>query len=98
MNYNLQKNIILAGTKIFDESGSKEIGELTSGCPSPSLKTNVSMGYIKTPYSKVGTKVQLEVRKKMVEAVVSKMPFLKCNYFTGKWNMLLSLYLFSTGL
>lgn len=72
------------GTKIFDESGSKEIGELTSGCPSPSLKTNVSMGYVQAPYSKVGTKVQLEVRKKMVEAVVSKMPFIKCNYFTGK--------------
>lgn len=72
------------GTKVFDESGSKQIGELTSGCPSPSLKKNISMGYVETPFSKVGTKVQFEVRKKMVNAIVSKMPFVKCNYFTGK--------------
>jgi aminomethyltransferase len=42
------------------------------------------MGYVETPFSKVGTKVQFEVRKKMVNATVSKMPFVKCNYFTGK--------------
>lgn len=72
------------GTKVFDESGSKQIGELTSGCPSPSLKKNISMGYVETPFSKVGTKVQFEVRKKMVDATVSKMPFVKCHYFTGK--------------
>ncbi|XP_076118142.1 aminomethyltransferase, mitochondrial-like [Mytilus galloprovincialis] len=71
------------GTKIYNESGTTQIGELTSGCPSPSLKKNVSMGYVETPFSKVGTGVQLEVRKKMVPATVSKMPFLKCNYFTG---------------
>lgn len=71
------------GTKIYNESGTVQIGELTSGCPSPSLKKNVSMGYVETAFSKVGTSVQLEVRKKMVQATVSKMPFLKCNYFTG---------------
>ena len=76
--------LISGGTKVFDESGSKQIGELTSGCPSPSLKKNISMGYVETPFSKVGTKVQFEVRKKMVNAIVSKMPFVKCNYFTGK--------------
>ena len=79
--------LISGGTKVFDESGSNQIGELTSGCPSPSLKKNISMGYVETPFSKVGTKVQFEVRKKMVNATVSKMPFVKCNYFTGKWEV-----------
>lgn len=71
-------------TKIYDESGSKLIGELTSGCPSPSLKENVSMGYVKTAFTKNGTKVKFEVRKKMIDAVVSKMPFVPSNYFSPK--------------
>lgn len=71
-------------TKIYDESGSKLIGELTSGCPLPSLKENVSMGYVKTSHTKNGTKVKFEVRKKMIDAVVSKMPFVPSNYFSPK--------------
>lgn len=71
-------------TKIYDESGSNLIGELTSGCPSPSLKENVSMGYVKTAFTKNGTKVKFEVRKKMIDAVVFKMPFVPSNYFSPK--------------
>ncbi|XP_061179083.1 aminomethyltransferase, mitochondrial-like [Saccostrea echinata] len=71
-------------TKIYDESGSELIGELTSGCPSPSLKQNVSMGYIKNSHIKTGTKVKFEVRKKRLDAVVSKMPFVPSNYFSPK--------------
>ena len=74
---------VAAGTKIFDDSGEVEIGEITSGCPSPSLKQNVAMGYINTDMSKVGTNVKLEVRKKKIEAVVSKMPFIPAKYYTG---------------
>ncbi|KAK3101612.1 hypothetical protein FSP39_004844, partial [Pinctada imbricata] len=73
-------------TKIYDESGSEVIGEVTSGCPSPSLKQNVSMGYVKLPYTKNGTKVKFEVRKKMVDGVVTKMPFVPSNYFIPKKN------------
>ena len=73
------------GTPIYDESGEKKIGELTSGCPSPTLKVNVAMGYVETPSSKVGTNVKFQVRKKMVDAVVTKMPFVPAKYFTGKW-------------
>jgi len=69
-----------AGTKILDEAGA-EIGVVTSGCPSPCLKGNVAMGYVTLPYSKNGTSVQFEVRKKKVPAIVSKMPFVPSNYF-----------------
>lgn len=60
------------------------IGEITSGCPSPCLKKNVAMGYVEAGFSKVGTAVQVEVRKKAVPAVVSKMPFVPTTYYTGQ--------------
>lgn len=60
------------------------LGEVTSGCPSPCLKHNVAMGYVETSFSKIGTPVQVEVRKKTVPAVISKMPFVPTNYYTGQ--------------
>ncbi|KAI4883094.1 hypothetical protein NFI96_011972 [Prochilodus magdalenae] len=70
-------------TPILSPDG-KVIGEVTSGCPSPCLKQNVAMGYVETNFSKVGTPIQVEVRKKMIPAVVSKMPFVPTNYYTGR--------------
>ncbi|XP_033648076.1 aminomethyltransferase, mitochondrial-like [Asterias rubens] len=72
-----------AGAMILDEAGN-EIGHVTSGCPSPTLKVNVAMGYVKTPSSKVKTKVKVQVRKRELDAEVAKMPFVPSNYFTGK--------------
>ncbi|XP_066500322.1 aminomethyltransferase, mitochondrial [Hoplias malabaricus] len=69
-------------TPILSPDG-RVIGEVTSGCPSPCLKQNIAMGYVETGLSKVGTPIQVEVRKKMVPAVVSKMPFVPTNYYTG---------------
>ncbi|KAL3851866.1 hypothetical protein ACJMK2_015567 [Sinanodonta woodiana] len=73
-----------AGTEIYDETGKKVIGKVTSGCPSPSLKQNVAMGYVESTFIKTGTKVKFEVRKKMVDAVVAKMPFVPSNYYYPK--------------
>ncbi|MBN3292264.1 GCST protein, partial [Polypterus senegalus] len=70
-------------TPILSHEG-RVIGEVTSGCPSPCLKQNVAMGYVETEFSKVGTPVKVEVRKKVVDAVVSKMPFVPTRYYTGK--------------
>ena len=72
------------GCEIFDESGKTKIGRVTSGCPSPSLSKNIGMGYVINAKSKVGTKVKLSVRNKMVEGVIAKMPFVKSNYYTQK--------------
>uniref|UniRef100_A0A3B4E5C5 Aminomethyltransferase n=1 Tax=Pygocentrus nattereri TaxID=42514 RepID=A0A3B4E5C5_PYGNA len=69
-------------TPILSPDG-RIIGEVTSGCPSPCLKQNVAMGYVEMSFSKVGTPIQVEVRKKMTPAVVSKMPFVPTNYYTG---------------
>ena len=64
-------------------STEEEIGEVTSGCPSPSLGINVAMGYVPASKSKNGTKVSLKVRNRTVEAVVTKMPFVPSNYYRG---------------
>ncbi|XP_077466244.1 aminomethyltransferase, mitochondrial [Stigmatopora argus] len=68
-------------TPILSPDG-KVIGEVTSGCPSPCLKKNVAMGYVDVAFAKNGTAIQVEVRKKAVDAVVSKMPFVQTNYYS----------------
>ncbi|KAF6313013.1 hypothetical protein mRhiFer1_008552 [Rhinolophus ferrumequinum] len=60
------------------------IGTVTSGCPSPCLKKNVAMGYVPSEYSRPGTRLLVEVRRKQQTAVVSKMPFVPTNYYTLK--------------
>lgn len=72
------------GMPIFDETGSKKIGLVTSGCPSPSLKKNIVIGYIPAGHSSVGQNVKLEVRKIKIEAQVVKMPFVPTRYYTRK--------------
>lgn len=64
--------------------GDEEVGTVTSGCPSPSLKTNVAMGYVKTPVSKVGTKLSVVTRNKSFDGEISKMPFVPAKYYTDK--------------
>jgi aminomethyltransferase len=51
------------GADIVDEAGEK-IGNVTSGCPSPTLKKNIAMGYIKDGMHKAGTEVSVVVRGK----------------------------------
>ena len=68
-------------TEIFDESGERKIGEITSGTFSPSLKAPIAMGYVETASSKVGTPVLLKIRNKMQAADVSKMPFVETRYY-----------------
>ncbi|KAJ1109184.1 hypothetical protein NDU88_006548 [Pleurodeles waltl] len=70
-------------TPILNADGNV-IGEVTSGCPSPCLKQNVAMGYVEAGNSKVGTPIRVEVRKKSVDAIISKMPFVPTHYYTLK--------------
>lgn len=61
---------------ITDTAGNK-IGNVTSGTMSPSLEKGIGMGYVSTPYSKVGEKIHIQIRKKSVPATVVKPPFYK---------------------
>ncbi len=53
----------------------QEIGHITSGTMSPTLKVGIAMGYVKSDYAKVGTKVAVVIRERLIEAEVVKMPF-----------------------
>lgn len=63
-------------------NGDKQIGIVTSGCPSPSLGGNVAMGYVANDYKAVGTQVELKIRDKIFRAVVAKMPFTPTHYYS----------------
>lgn len=72
------------GAEIFAVAdGAEKIGTVTSGCPSPTLKKNISMGYVKDGYHKAGTEVDVLVRGKKRRGVVTKMPFVPTKYWKG---------------
>lgn len=64
------------GYLIFD-SDENEIGVVTSGTQAPSLDIPIGMGYIPTAFSTQGTKIFVQAGKKMLEAQVCALPFLK---------------------
>ncbi|CEL55392.1 aminomethyltransferase [Rhizoctonia solani AG-1 IB] len=72
------------GAKIFAaDSPETQIGVITSGIPSPTLGTNIAMGYIKHGHHKKGTKVLIDVRKRLRDAEVRGMPFVPTKYWKG---------------
>ena len=69
-------------TSIFNEVD-KNIGEITSGTFGPSVQAPVAMGYVENSFSKINTKIFLEVRGKKYPANISSLPFYKKNYVKG---------------
>jgi aminomethyltransferase len=67
---------------IFSEDN-KNIGEITSGTFGPSVQAPVAMGYVENSFSKIDTKVLLEVRGKKYPASISNLPFYKKSYVKG---------------
>ncbi|KAG7194928.1 Aminomethyltransferase, mitochondrial [Scheffersomyces spartinae] len=65
--------------KIFNVDG-EEIGYVTSGSPSPTLGGNVAQAYINKK-AKIGELVKLEVRNKLRDATITKLPFVASNLY-----------------
>lgn len=61
--------------KIYKDG--EEVGEVTSGAPSPSTGKNVGMGYIKFGLHEPDTEIEVEIRGKLVKAKVVELPFYK---------------------
>lgn len=51
------------------------VGHVTSGSPAPTLDKNIGLGYVPAALAEPGTKLGIEIRGKVVEAVVVKTPF-----------------------
>ncbi|WP_111707558.1 glycine cleavage system aminomethyltransferase GcvT [Lutibacter citreus] len=54
-----------------------EIGEVTSGTMSPTLKKGIGMGYVTKEFSKRDSEIYIQIRKKTIKAKVVKLPFYK---------------------
>ena len=72
----VDKGIPRHGYAIVDAEG-KEIGHVTSGTMSPTLKKGIGMGYVQTAYAKPGTEIYVQVRNRNLKAQVVKAPFRK---------------------
>jgi aminomethyltransferase len=62
--------------RILDAAGN-EIGKVTSGTQSPSMKIAIGLGYVTVANSAVDTEIFIEIREKGVKAKVVKLPFYK---------------------
>ena len=62
------------------EVDGKQVGEVTTGYRSISTGKSVAMAMIDKPYDKLGTKVEVRIRKKTFPAVVVKKRFYDKNY------------------
>jgi aminomethyltransferase len=71
----LQKGVPRHEMKILADK--REIGVVTSGNFSPRLQKGIGMGYVPPKFSAVGTPFQVDIRGRLHEAVVVKLPFYK---------------------
>ena len=55
----------------------EEIGHVTSGTMSPTLKVGIGMGYVKPEYAAPGTEIAVVIRERPIGARIVKTPFLK---------------------
>ncbi|MBF0278690.1 MAG: glycine cleavage system aminomethyltransferase GcvT [SAR324 cluster bacterium] len=60
---------------IYDAEGQRSIGEVSSGTSSPTLGKGIGMGYVPIEHSKIGNKINIQIRNKMVPASIVKPPF-----------------------
>lgn len=70
------RGIARHGYPIVDASGEK-VGEVTSGSPGPTVGKNIGLGYVPVALAEPGTKLGVEIRGKVVDAVVAPTPFYK---------------------
>lgn len=69
----LDKGIIRQNYKIFKNGN--EIGYVTSGGYSPTLKKTIGLGLVKTQFNEVGTEIEIEIRGKFVKGIIVSTPF-----------------------
>ena len=71
-----ERGIPRQGYAIVDNQGTK-IGEVTSGTMAPSLSKGIGMGYVPDDLKSIGTKIYIQIRKKLIPATIVKLPFYK---------------------
>lgn len=64
-------------------AGETKVGTVTSGGFSPTLGAPIAMAYVDSAHAAEGTPLTCEVRKKLLPAKVTPMPFVPHRYFRG---------------
>lgn len=69
------------GETIVNEDGNG-VGKVTSGSFSPSLGMAIGMGYADKPFNKSGTKLKVQVRSRVNDIEVKKLPLVPAQYYS----------------
>lgn len=72
----IEKGIPRHDYMIVDANGN-EIGKVTSGTMSPSMKIGIGLGYVTIEFSALESEIFISIRDKAVKAKVVKLPFYK---------------------
>ena len=73
---------VRGGAELVDEAG-RPVGAVTSGGFGPSVGGPVAMGYVETALAEEGTALNAMVRGKAQAMQVTRLPFVKPNYYRG---------------
>jgi aminomethyltransferase len=71
----IDKGIPRHGYEVFIDG--EQIGVVTTGTQSPTLKKNIGVALVKSEFTELGTEVEVQIRKKRLKAVVVATPFYK---------------------
>jgi aminomethyltransferase len=58
-------------------AGGKAVGEVTSGTLSPTLGNSIAMAFVPPAHAAVGTRLQVDIKGKAIDAMVVPLPFYK---------------------
>ena len=71
-----ERGIARDGYRVFDLAG-EEIGVVTSGSPSPTLRKNIALAYLPPAFSAIGTMLRVDIRGQQCKAQIVQTPFYK---------------------
>ncbi len=71
----IDKGIPRTGYPVY--AGEKQIGFVTTGTQSPTLKKNIGLALIESTYTELGQELEVEIRNKRLKAVTIATPFYK---------------------
>lgn len=72
----IDRGIARQGYDIVDEAGN-QIGKVTSGTQSPTLKKSIGMGFVPAHLAKEGNTIYISIRNNSIKAVIKKPPFIQ---------------------
>ncbi|MGJ8684880.1 MAG: glycine cleavage system aminomethyltransferase GcvT [Nonlabens sp.] len=75
--FEMDDRAIPRGGYEIKDSSQKDLGIVTSGTMSPSMGIGIGMGYVPPIFATPGSKIHIQIRKKLVPATVIKLPFYK---------------------